>query len=292
VELISLVVLGLVIGGAIAGAAAVVRSFLPVSYDRAGQFVQRTGVELTRTNALYVVDAIARTRRWRAAFLLLATAGWISWNMAAGTADLTIATGVAFAAAVLGGTVLGELRNASARASGPRAASLTARQEPQYVGAWARRTPLLLAVVATVLLPVDLVVSDAHWLVVALAVAAVGAWAVGRWAARFVVDRPRPVDADSSVIAADDGLRSRALHAIGAAAVLAAGWGAVVLAVLPLLGPTEEQTDSPWAVLAWMVLGGIAWAAWKRGSAPFLVVVPEAAPQPGSVVGAEGGAER
>lgn len=254
------------------GLGVLVTTVLPVSYERAEQFVERTGVHLTVTNASYVVDAIARTRRWRAAAVLLTLAVSIAWNLVAGTATFSFVTGISLAAAVLLGTVVGELRNASVRADGPRSATLSRRDESQYVGSWARTAPALLAVLAVVLVVVDLLVVPGLAVgILLMGLLAVAAWAASRWVTRFVVERPRPASADASIVAADDGLRSRALHAIGATTLLVSGWSVMLLAAFPFLGPTGEQTNTPLAVLAWTLLVGIAIAAWSFGRTPFLV---------------------
>jgi hypothetical protein len=101
---------------------------------------------------------------------------------------------------------------------------------------------------------------------------AIVAWVAARLATSFVVDRPRPSGADESVIEADDGLRSRALHTIAAAALLAGGWAVVALVALLLAPSDEPQTNTPLAFVAVTVMAVIALVAWGRGRAPFPVV--------------------
>lgn len=284
-------ILLLVLGAAAIGA--VVWSVLPVSYERAEKFVERTGVTLTATNAAYVVDAIARTRRYRAAAVLLTLAVAIAWGIVSGVVSFTTVTGVGLASAVLVGTVVGELRNASVRADGPRSATLSARQESQYVGSWARTAPSFLAALSVVLLVAALVVAPGFALGAAVAaLVALSAWGISRWATGFVVERPRPATTDSNVLAADDGLRSRALHAIGGAASLVAGWAVVLLGALLFVGPRGEQTNTPLALLAWILMIGVAAAAWAAGSKEFLVASSVQAEAVADAVEHDGGAAR
>jgi hypothetical protein len=243
----------------------------PVPLRRARQFVERSGVPLTPSNAQTVVDGLARTVRWRVAGVLLAISIAVSVAgyqvQQAGSATVGSGTVVVLACGFLGGAVVGEVRNAARRAPGPRQATLVARRERDYVDPWAYRMPFGLALAAAPLAAVGVRVDPPYvlWLVAAVLVP----WLTARWATRAILERPRPQSDDDAVLAADDGLRSRALHAIGGSVVLVSSWSVVSLALV--LATDWSGTDSAWPLVYVIALLVTARVAWLLAVRPFPV---------------------
>jgi hypothetical protein len=264
------------------GLSAVVVSLGPVRRARLDRFVSRTGVRFTAANAPYVLDALARAMRWRTAGVVLASAACLAWAVLHESLTLSTYTGVVLAAFFLAGCVVGEVGNAVSRGAGPRTASLEVRREEDYVGAWAARWPLVAGLLSLPLALLDIAARGDVLSVVPLATIALGSWTVARWSTRLILERPRPAVLDLDVVAADDGLRSRALHAVGGAVVLAGSWAVVALAV----GWMEGSPSSALVGFAGLVVMAVtARLAWRRATAPFLVAIDpvpalEAAPEP------------
>jgi hypothetical protein len=103
---------------------------------------------------------------------------------------------------------------------------------------------------------------------------AIVVWVVGRWCSRLIVERPIPA-AGRDVVDADAGLRSRALHAIGAAVTLVGGWVVIALAAVAMLGSSEPQPNSALAWLALLLM--IAWLIYSvaLGTSAFPVVTAD-----------------
>ncbi|MFN8148847.1 MAG: hypothetical protein U0R76_15485 [Candidatus Nanopelagicales bacterium] len=275
--LLALVLVGaLVVAAALVGGG-VVSSFRPVSRERVDRFVDRTGVAVTASNAAFVVDSLARTMRWRTAAVVVAVGVCVAWNVVRATAQFTLAMGVLLAFAFLLGCVAGEVRNAYRRGDGPRAASLVPRREADFIGGWARVWPTgwLIAAVVLGALYVALGRGSVVEAVLAVGVVAVS-WGLGRWATRTIVERQRPSSSDPDVLAADDGLRSRALHGVAGAVLLAASWSTIAIGVSAVLPPAYRLDNSIAAVLVWLAMALLARWAWVRATAPFSVVGPPA----------------
>ncbi len=253
------------------GLAAVAVSLAPVARPRLDRFVARTGVRFTSANAPYVLDALARTMRWRTAGVVLASAVWFAWDVLHQTLTVGTYTGVLLATGFLVGSVVGEVGSAVSRGSGPRTASLAARRERDYVGSWARTSPAVVAALSVVLGPVAALVRSEPVGASLLVAVVLMAWAAGRGCTRLVLERPRPPEPDADVVAADDGLRSRALHAVGGAVVLGGSWSAITLVANLLRG--DGSRDGVVAGCALLLMAVVAWWAWRRATAPFLVLV-------------------
>jgi hypothetical protein len=264
------VVLLLGIAAVASGVAAVAVSLGPVPRPRLDQFVARAGVSFTAANAPYVLDALARTTRWRTAGVVVAVAIWLAWDVLHETLAAGTYTGVVLATGFLVGSVVGEVGNAVSRGPGPRSASLIARREQDYVGSWARTWPMAVTLISLLAAPIVAAgrrepVGAGILLAIVLA-----AWAAGRWCTRLVLERQRPSDDDPDVVAADDGLRSRALHAVGGAVVLAAVWSAIALIGFGLVGDAPDGGLVAGAAFALMAV--VARVAWRRATGAFLVV--------------------
>jgi hypothetical protein len=272
------VVLGL--AAALALVAAVAASLAPVSRARLDRFVTRTGVRFTASNAHYVQDALARTMRWRTAGVVLTAAAWLAWDVLHETLNVGTYTGVILATGFLVGSVVGEVGSAVSRGTGPRTASLAARREQDYVGSWARTWPMVVGLLSLVVGPIAAVLrGDAISATLLVAIVLV-AWSAGRGCTRLILERPRPGETDPDVVAADDGLRSRALHAVGGAVVLAGSWSVITLVAFLLHG--DGSLDGLVAGVALLVMAVAARIAWRRATAPFLVVdtLGSEAPEP------------
>lgn len=268
--MLALLLLMLGLAALAVGLAAVAVSLGPVPRSRLDRFVARTGVRFTAGNAPYVLDALARTMRWRTAGVVLTAAAWLAWDVLHETLEVGTYTGVILATGFLVGSVVGEVGSAVSRGSGPRTASLVARRERDYVGSWGRTWPMAIGLLSLVVGPIAAVVRGDSVSATLLVAIALVAWSAGRGCTRLILERPRPGETDQDVVAADDGLRSRALHAVGGAVVLAGSWSAITLVVVLLQG--DGSRDGLIAGVALLVMGVVARIAWRRATAPFLVI--------------------
>jgi len=117
------------------------------------------------------------------------------------------------------GSVVAEFRTARrVVGAGPRSASIVPRDPAAYVGNWARRWPITLGIVGAVATLVVLATGYPDlWALVAGLGSGVIALA-NAMVTRYVLERPRSVEADD-LQAADDAIRSRSLHALTGSAV-------------------------------------------------------------------------
>jgi hypothetical protein len=276
VTILSLLLVALALAAAALALAAVVVSLGPVPRRRLDRFVARTGVRFTAVNAPYVLDALARTMRWRTAGVVVAAAGWFAWDVLHERLNLSTFTGVLLATGFLVGSVVGEVGSAVSRGTGPRTASLSSRREEDYVGPWARTWPMAVGLLSLVMGVIAAAASGETIGAVVLVTVALVAWAAERGCTRLILERPRPADTDADVVAADDGLRSRALHAVGGAVVLAGSWSAIALVALSLRGDTSR--DGLVAGIGLVGMAGVARVAWRRATSSFLVVGDPAEP--------------
>ena len=246
----------------------------PVTTKRVAQFVERTGVHLTARNAPIVADGLARTVRWRSAGVLVASSicltGLVYSFALVRTATVGSGTVVVLACGFLAGAVIGEVGNAVHRGDGPRVASLARRDEGDYVGSWARRIPAATAA-GSVVVWAALCLHTHPFVSVDLLAGAVVPWLVARWATGTILERPRPADTAPDVVAADDGLRSRGLHAVGGPVVLMGTWAFASL-VSALLSDVRAL-GAALPVLYVVALLGCARLAWVLAVRPFPVVV-------------------
>ncbi len=250
----------------------------PVRHKRVVQFVERTGVHLTGSNVSLVLDGLARTVRWRVAGVVVATSFCLAGLMYSAeltrTASVGSGTVVVLACGFLAGAVIGEVGNAVRRGPGPRTASLDVRHEADYVGSWAQRVPLAIAVASVA-------AAAALWGLLGapsgldLLSGAIVPWLVARWATRTILERPRPQSDEADVLAADDGLRSRGLHAIGGPVVLVGSWSLASL-LFALITATGDAKGSLLLVYVAALLAG-ARIAWLLAVRPFRVVPDQAA---------------
>jgi hypothetical protein len=264
------------------GLAQVAISLGPVPRPRLDRFVARTGVRFSAANAPYVLDALARTMRWRTSGVVLAAAVWLAWDVLHETLAVGTYTGVVLATGFLIGSVVGEVGSAVSRGTGPRSASLIARREQDYVGSWARTWPMIVCLLSLLVAPIVAVGRSEPVGVGILLAIVLAAWGAGRACTRLILERPRPADDDPDVVAADDGLRSRALHAVGGAVVLAGAWSAIAVVSVGMQG--DASRDGVVAGAALVVMAVVARVAWRRATAAFLVVGDRAelpAPVPG-----------
>jgi hypothetical protein len=218
----------------------------PVDRYEIGEVAAASNLTITADNAGIVADAVARTRMWRTLGVLgalvgLVAAAFVQWSS---ESQLSISLTVLLWGLVgyWIGSVLAELATArSLVGDGPRSASLAPREMPQYVGAWAARWPLRLAVIGAASSVIALLLGAREWWVWSSGLGAVVVALVTRAVSRYVLDRPQPVLADD-VAAADDAVRSRSLHALGGTAVGIGLWlaslafGGAVLALAARTG--------------------------------------------------------
>jgi hypothetical protein len=195
----------------------------PVDRYEIGEVAVASGLTITADNAGIVADAVARTRLWRtlgvlAAIVGLGVAAYLQWS-ADSRLDVPLTVLLWGLVGYWAGSVVAELATARSMAGdGPRSASLTPREMPQYVGAWAAQWPFRLAVIGALASAVAVLAGGREWWIWASGVGAVVVALVTRAVSRYVLDRPQPVLA-VDVAAADDAVRSRSLHALGGTAV-------------------------------------------------------------------------
>jgi hypothetical protein len=97
-----------------------------------------------------------------------------------------------------------------------------------------------------------------------------------------------PAEPGDDVVAADDGLRSRALHAVGGAVVLAGAWSAIALGAGALAGEPSRVVAVAFVALG--LMGATARLAWRRATAPFPVAgAAQQSPEPTTVQDGAGG---
>lgn len=199
------------------------RSLRPVDRDEVERFVQQSGLVLTVDNGPRVVDAIARTRFWRALGVLIAFMVFVVLTVVSAVRNGSLhvsmlgVLGMLFGYHV--GSVLAELRTARRTAGpGPRSASIVPRESANYIGDWARRWPIVLGVTGPVAAAMAFAAGEGElWWVAA----GLGASAVALTTAlvtRYVLERPQIAEA-ADLQAADDAIRSRSLHALTGSAV-------------------------------------------------------------------------
>jgi hypothetical protein len=189
----------------------------PVSRRRVERFADRHALTVTADNGPQIITYLAITRRWRSAGLI----GGAMYHLLSELQHHR--AGVSLTSMLAGwfvGALLAEVRVAGIT-TGRRAASLTARTPKRYVSRisrWALFGSVLAFVVLTATavggtdprqLPVPLVVAAVMVAVIVLVVALTS---------RRVLRRPQPVAA-ADVLAADDAIRSRSLHAVTGSSV-------------------------------------------------------------------------
>jgi hypothetical protein len=253
----------------------------PISQRRVLRFVHLTDVELTEGNVTLVIDGMVRTRRWRAAVTLVLVSCLVAVQILLDQVSISTMTAVVVSAGVLVGTVIGELRSAARRGDGPRTASLDVRVESSYVGDWARNGTVVLAAVGVLAALVATaatgdVVDGAGALVVSVLPAL-----LDRWATRVILERPRPSAQGHDMVAADDGLRSRALHGIGGVSIFAGACVVIALLGLLLAGrpapapvdwmPATATFSGPLAVAVLVALACAGWGSWRLSQRRFVV---------------------
>jgi hypothetical protein len=255
---------------ALAGALSVIAALFavlavdgPVSRVRVQQFVDRHDLRLTADNSPLIVAYLATTRRWRAAGLV----GGLTAHAVLELRNDRIGVSVVYLlAGWFAGALIAEVRVAGLLTR-RRAASLAPRTLDRYLSLRGRRalpwsvlaslTLTAVAALRTEQEPGRVAVSSVVTVAVALVV-----WLT----TRRVLRRPQPVVPDD-VLAADNAIRSRSLHAVTASgvtlvlycalsqllAILADGWSGLVLAVM-LLGAVAvprfgwRLATAPWAV--------------------------------------------
>ena len=214
---IALVVL-LVVGGVLVGVAGE-----PVSRTRVERFARREQLTITPGNGDHVIRYLATTRRWRVVGLGGGIAASILHYL---PNEVRFDTSIVFAG-WFAGALVAEVRVDHLRHGARRAALVRARRATDYVGRATWALGPVSAVVAVLAAGAALAGaatgraapdgSAVAWLLISVGIAV-----AVRLVQRRVLRRPQPL-APHDVIAADDAIRSRALH------VLSAGGAALVL---------------------------------------------------------------
>jgi hypothetical protein len=234
----------------------------PVSRQRVDRFARRQQLTVTVDNGNQVIRYLATTRRWRVAGLV---GGIAASQIGAPEGTIVNFNFVTIFAGWFLGALVAEVRVEHLAHGRVRAASLRPRRPEQYVArfAWA-----LVPAAAVVAVATGAATAAAGalgwaepnwtwagvWLLVALTVAA-----TVRAFQHVVLRRPQPLAAPD-VIAADDAIRSRALH------VLSGGGAALVLfltlSLLANLRPTAVGAQQVVGALIFVSVFAIALLGW------------------------------
>lgn len=239
----------------------------PVSRRRVERFARLHSLDITADNGAPVIGYLATIRRWRAAGLIGALTAYTVVDLRHSRISVNI---MYLLAGWFVGALLAEVRVAGVL-SARRAASLTPRVRRRYL------SPLVSRVlVGAVLVYVALAVAAASRVgvrgdggqgvgsLVAVAVVVVMVWL----ASRRVLHRAQPLAA-ADVLAADDAIRSRSLHALTASGA--------ILVLYCALGPLSELAAAGPAAL--ILIGTIAlpYLGWRLATSRW-VVQPVATP--------------
>jgi hypothetical protein len=252
-----------------AGVVAVIRSFAggPVSRARVERFASRQRLTVTADNGNQVIRYLATSRRWRTAGLI---GGLVASQVMASDEQIVTFNFIVIFAGWFLGALIAEARVAHLRYGVVRGASLTPRRPARYVRrfAWV----LVPATAALALLTgVATAVADGlgwaapdwsawGWLAVAITLAV-----AVRVTQLVILRRPQPLAA-ADVIAADDAIRSRALHVLsgGGAALVLFVWLAQLAAAQPVSTAAAEVIGGVGllavfaaALLGWLVATSI-----------------------------------
>jgi len=220
------------------------RSLRPVDRGEVERFVQQSGLVLTVDNGPRVVDAIARTRFWRALGVLIA---FVVFVVVTGVSSALNQMFYVNLLGVLGmlfgyfvGCVVGEFRTARRTVGpGPRSASIVPREPADYIGDWARRWPIMLGVAGPVAAGLAFTAGGGQ---VGGAAAGLGAAVVALTTAavtRYVLERPQGAE-EADLRVADDAIRSRSLHALTGSAVGIQLWLLSITVGVMLIGLAER----------------------------------------------------
>lgn len=200
----------------------------PVSRARLERFARRQQLVITPANGNRVITYLATTRRWRSAGVLAALAlavAWIGYSATVRSGEFTAEINVLhLVAGWFVGAVIAEARLARTPTGPVRHAALQPRDPSMYLpryAQWLVPGALVVSVAVGLVTFAQTGTLDVRTAVVAQLAALVVAAAV--WAvSRHVLVRPQPV-LPPDELAADDAIRSRALHVLagsGAALVL------------------------------------------------------------------------
>ena len=196
-----------------------VTATIEVSDARIRRFANKHALTITPDNGEIVIRYLGTTRRWRLGCLIAIGAIVIGVRFASQDA-LRASTGELFLGWFVG-AVIAEWRVSRLPAGARPSASLQRRRSDDYIHPALRALPVVLALivssgwVGTVL---DGLTFDRHDRSAVAGLAALTCAAVCHAVAVRVLRRPQPVAA-ADVLAADDAVRSRSLHAVHGAGV-------------------------------------------------------------------------
>ncbi len=241
--------------------ALVARPFGAVTRNRLERFARRQALVITPVNGSRVIGYLRTTRRWRGSGILIAL-GCDLVRTAMGSNGFRV--GLEVFAGWFVGAVIAEWRVGSGSRDGVRrAASLLPRRASDYVptALWMATVGAFVAVAA---FAVGILISanGGRLTVLVWLLGLIATGSIVALVARHVLHRPQALDG-GDVLAADDALRSRSLHALLGSGLALAGyalaqlssvaaeyraWGgeqwpslvtAIGIIVLPMVGITE-----------------------------------------------------
>ncbi len=233
----------------------------PVSRERVERFARRQRLVITQDNGNQVIRYLATTRRWRVAGFV---AGFVLSTMTTPEGEILRIDFVTLFVGWFLGALVAEIRVAHLAHGPVRAASLQPRRPARYVSpvAWVL-VPAAAIVASGVAVSTGVAafsgVADPDWTAWAWFSAAV-AVAVAVRAIQLTVLRRAQPHAEPDVTAADDAIRSRALH------VLAGGGAALVLflvlrqlSAVHLLSDRAQMTVADVQTVGVFVVAAMGW---------------------------------
>ncbi|MBO3739351.1 hypothetical protein [Actinoplanes flavus] len=228
---------------------------LPVRRDAVRRFADRQNLVVTADNGARIVDYLATVRRWRSAGLAAALTAYTI----IGLRDNRLGVSVTFLlAGWFAGAVVAEARLAALPPGRP-GAGLTPRTAARYLPA-AQRYALPAVILAFAALAAAGGAPSGR--LAALSAAVAGVAALVALTVRRILLRPQPV-APAGVLAADEAIRSRSLHAVTAAGTTLVAYCAADL----LLRAVAVRSANLALLLIPLVAIGVPWWGRRQGTA-------------------------
>jgi hypothetical protein len=250
----------------LAGLAALCRwlwwSLRPVQQAEVERFARCSDLPVSVENGGRIVQAIARTRFWRAmgvttaVLLSLFFTIWTAFHSNQLTFKLVLLLVVL--AGYYSGSVIAEYRTAHEEYGQVlRVASLRPRLLSDYIDRWAQRWPRTLAFAGMVFALISLVAAGRINWGLAAGVGALAVALVTAVVARHIVERPSALES-AELMATDSAIRSRSLHALCGATIGIQIW-LVSIALIDALSSVAVRagvpSNGPLLVLALIVFG-------------------------------------
>ncbi len=228
---------------------------LPVRRVAVHRFAERHQLVVTADNGVRIIDYLSSVRRWRAAGLAAALTAYTIVDVR----HHRLSVDVAFLlAGWFAGAVIAEARLAALPADRP-AAGLTPRTAARYLPR-THRYALPIAILLFAALVTAGGAPPGRRAALSVVVAVVAALVI--LTVRRILLRPQPA-ATTSVLAADEAIRSRSLHAVTAAGACLVAYCAADL----LLRSVASRSPDLALLVVPLAAVGVPWWGWRHGTA-------------------------